>query len=109
MSLYTFRVFTNDQVGGCCLLAYAHVQTLTALWQHRNAQHCLCMARHGAPPPPTSITPINAGTNWPQVSYTSWFLDAFNYAMALKMNIVNLSIGAGPSCCLFALAEIAAV
>lgn len=30
-----------------------------------------------------------------QVSYTSWFLDAFNYAMALKMNIVNLSIGAG--------------
>jgi membrane-bound transcription factor site-1 protease len=28
-----------------------------------------------------------------QVSYTSWFLDAFNYAMATKMNIVNLSIG----------------
>jgi hypothetical protein len=29
-----------------------------------------------------------------QVSYTSWFLDAFNYAMATKMNVVNLSIGA---------------
>ena len=30
-----------------------------------------------------------------QVSFTSWFLDAFNYAMATKMHIVNLSIG-GP-------------
>ena len=30
-----------------------------------------------------------------QVSYTSWFLDAFNYAMATGMNVVNLSIG-GP-------------
>lgn len=30
-----------------------------------------------------------------QVSYTSWFMDAFNYAIITKMNIVNLSIG-GP-------------
>lgn len=30
-----------------------------------------------------------------QVSFTSWFLDAFNYAMATKMHIINLSIG-GP-------------
>lgn len=30
-----------------------------------------------------------------QVSFTSWFLDAFNYAVATKMHIVNLSIG-GP-------------
>ncbi|XP_075163692.1 membrane-bound transcription factor site-1 protease isoform X2 [Haematobia irritans] len=30
-----------------------------------------------------------------QVSYTSWFLDAFNYAMFRKINILNLSIG-GP-------------
>mmetsp|Transcript_40415 Transcript_40415/g.102302 ORF Transcript_40415/g.102302 Transcript_40415/m.102302 type:complete len:1225 (-) Transcript_40415:14-3688(-) len=30
-----------------------------------------------------------------QVSYTSWFLDAFNYAIATEMHIVNLSIG-GP-------------
>ena len=29
------------------------------------------------------------------MSYTSWFLDAFNYAIATGMNIVNLSIG-GP-------------
>ena len=29
------------------------------------------------------------------MSYTSWFLDAFNYAIATEMNIVNLSIG-GP-------------
>jgi membrane-bound transcription factor site-1 protease len=30
-----------------------------------------------------------------QVSFTSWFLDAFNYAIATKMDVVNLSIG-GP-------------
>lgn len=30
-----------------------------------------------------------------QVSYTSWFLDAFNYAIAAKLHVVNLSIG-GP-------------
>ncbi len=29
------------------------------------------------------------------MSYTSWFLDAFNYAIASGMNVVNLSIG-GP-------------
>ncbi|XP_035792617.1 membrane-bound transcription factor site-1 protease-like isoform X2 [Anopheles albimanus] len=30
-----------------------------------------------------------------QVSYTSWFLDAFNYAILRKINVLNLSIG-GP-------------
>eukprot|EP01084_Bolivina_argentea_P145010 254291_1 len=30
-----------------------------------------------------------------QMSYTSWFLDAFNYAIFRKMNLLNLSIG-GP-------------
>uniref|UniRef100_A0A8C4QCE9 Membrane-bound transcription factor site-1 protease n=1 Tax=Eptatretus burgeri TaxID=7764 RepID=A0A8C4QCE9_EPTBU len=30
-----------------------------------------------------------------QVSYTSWFLDAFNYAIQKKVNVLNLSIG-GP-------------
>ena len=30
-----------------------------------------------------------------QMSYTSWFLDAFNYAIHRKVHIVNLSIG-GP-------------
>ena len=30
-----------------------------------------------------------------QVSYTSWFLDAFNYAILARMQIINLSIG-GP-------------
>ena len=30
-----------------------------------------------------------------QMSYTSWFLDAFNYAIHSKVHIVNLSIG-GP-------------
>ena len=30
-----------------------------------------------------------------QISYTSWFLAAFNYAMATGMDVLNLSIG-GP-------------
>ncbi|KAG2499417.1 hypothetical protein HYH03_002364 [Edaphochlamys debaryana] len=30
-----------------------------------------------------------------QVSYTSWFLDAFNYAIMVKVHVINLSIG-GP-------------
>ncbi|KAM7276499.1 hypothetical protein ACFE04_018365 [Oxalis oulophora] len=30
-----------------------------------------------------------------QVSYTSWFLDAFNYAISTNMDVLNLSIG-GP-------------
>ena len=29
------------------------------------------------------------------MSFTSWFLDAFNYAIQTRMNILNLSIG-GP-------------
>jgi membrane-bound transcription factor site-1 protease len=29
------------------------------------------------------------------VSYTSWFLDAFNYAILKKIDVLNLSIG-GP-------------
>jgi hypothetical protein len=29
------------------------------------------------------------------VSYTSWFLDAFNYAIHTRVNVLNLSIG-GP-------------
>ena len=30
-----------------------------------------------------------------QVSYTSWFLDAFIYAIATEVNVINLPIG-GP-------------
>ena len=37
----------------------------------------------------------HAGALAVQVSYTSWFLDAFNYAIATEMHVVNLSIG-GP-------------
>ena len=29
------------------------------------------------------------------MSYTTWFLDAFNYALHTKMDVINLSIG-GP-------------
>ena len=38
---------------------------------------------------------VEAETNALQVSFTSWFLDAFNYAIATEMDVVNLSIG-GP-------------
>lgn len=34
-------------------------------------------------------------SNGVEVSFTSWFMDAFNYAIILKMDVVNLSIG-GP-------------
>ena len=30
-----------------------------------------------------------------QLSYTSWFLDAFNYAIHARIDVLNLSIG-GP-------------
>ncbi|VEL27251.1 unnamed protein product [Protopolystoma xenopodis] len=30
-----------------------------------------------------------------QISYTSWFLDAFNYAIARRLDVINLSNG-GP-------------
>ena len=44
--------------------------------------------------PNVSIHTFKVFTN-DQVSFTSWFLDAFNYAMATEIDIVNLSIG-GP-------------
>lgn len=44
--------------------------------------------------PKTEIYTFRVFTN-SQVSYTSWFLDAFNYAIATRVNIINLSIG-GP-------------
>ena len=44
---------------------------------------------------PNSVGQRPMHRSWVQVSYTSWFLDAFNYAMATGMNVVNLSIG-GP-------------
>lgn len=44
--------------------------------------------------PNVSIYTFRVFTN-DQVSFTSWFLDAFNYAMATDMDVLNLSIG-GP-------------
>ena len=44
--------------------------------------------------PNASINTFRVFTN-AQKSYTSWFLDSFNYAIFRKMNILNLSIG-GP-------------
>ncbi|KAI3674291.1 hypothetical protein L2E82_52439 [Cichorium intybus] len=44
--------------------------------------------------PDTEIYAFHVFTD-SQVSYTSWFLDAFNYAIATEMDVLNLSIG-GP-------------
>ena len=44
--------------------------------------------------PDVSLHTFRVFTN-DQVSFTSWFLDAFNYALATRMHVVNLSIG-GP-------------
>ena len=47
------------------------------------------------------MCPIAAASNgpstflWMQVSYTSWFLDAFNHAILDEVDVLNLSIG-GP-------------
>lgn len=38
---------------------------------------------------------LTTATALTQVSYTSWFLDAFNYAILKKVDVLNLSIG-GP-------------
>ncbi|GFS41015.1 SITE-1 protease [Actinidia rufa] len=52
------------------------------------ASECLGFA------PDTEIYAFRVFTD-AQVSYTSWFLDAFNYAIATNMDVLNLSIG-GP-------------
>ena len=45
-------------------------------------------------PPLTQLYTFKVFTD-DQVSYTSWFLDAFNYAMVVGVHVINLSIG-GP-------------
>lgn len=69
VELYTFRVFTNDQV---C---------------HESCHYCVAVLVRALQRKPTHTVS--------QVSYTSWFLDAFNYAIATRMHVINLSIG-GP-------------
>lgn len=53
-----------------------------------SAPACLGLA------PEVSLFTFRVFTN-DQVSFTSWFLDAFNYAIATEIDVVNLSIG-GP-------------
>jgi len=57
---------------------------------------CIASADAGCPglAPEADIFTFKVFTN-DQVSYTSWYLDAFNYAMAIKIHVLNLSIG-GP-------------
>lgn len=66
--LYIFRVFTNNQV----------ISSLLSVTL-----------------PSCRMTPSLIWIPSIQVSYTSWFLDAFNYAILKKINVLNLSIG-GP-------------
>jgi membrane-bound transcription factor site-1 protease len=42
---------------------------------------------------PKSLCCLLTNMTWQSVSYTSWFLDAFNYAIFSKIQILNLSIG----------------
>ena len=45
-----------------------------------------------------SFTVLGIHSNVLIVSYTSWFLDAFNYAIHRGIDVLNLSIG-GPDWC----------
>ena len=48
------------------------------------------------PPPCPLPSPLPSRlSSLRQVSYTSWFLDAFNYALYRKVHVLNLSVG-GP-------------
>lgn len=120
--LHTFRVFTNDQVGvgtisresstlGSRLQLRRGWQTpwsglLQVTWERAaGVQHAVLaqpgwQGIHRAPFARMECCLSCPAMYTLQVSYTSWFLDAFNYAMATKMNIVNLSIGASMHACM---------
>jgi membrane-bound transcription factor site-1 protease len=63
--LYVFRVFTNNQV-----------------WPRRRVEDDRKLSTRARSP----LVPS-------QISYTSWFMDAFNYAMHIGIDVLNLSIG----------------
>ena len=75
VELYTFKVFTDDQVGSQGLPSPPSPNT---------------PCRYRSPPPSPFFLPTSL-----QISFTSWFLDAFNYALVVKVHVINLSIG-GP-------------
>lgn len=83
--IHAFRVFTNDQVRAwfhahCIRLVDSVCPKQTGIYRERKCIH----------------TVHTHAYQWlVQVSYTSWFLDAFNYAIATNMDVLNLSIG-GP-------------
>lgn len=79
--IYTFRVFTNDQVCTVCISPAVNLSTSFP------AEY------DGQPNQQGAQSDCKLGPL--QVSFTSWFLDAFNYAIATEMDVVNLSIG-GP-------------
>lgn len=108
VELYTFRVFTNDQVSilhcialwnqSCvAIIAPAHLPRMTCIAAHVNQGGCQtgCLAAKLESAKMNCTLIGNFDDTVLQVSYTSWFLDAFNYAIGTEMNVVNLSIG-GP-------------
>lgn len=104
--IYTFRVFTNAQarhVGRetltlCC--APLHSLPLptadrTCMRTHPPAASWPLHSQLLGQPSLNSTRPLLSPLPRSQVSYTSWFLDAFNYAIARGVHVLNLSIG-GP-------------
>lgn len=79
--LHIFRVFTNNQVPQA---QYILAWCLNASTYKEIKQQIL-----------TQIKPNICALSTFKVSYTSWFLDAFNYAILKKIDVLNLSIG-GP-------------
>ena len=74
----------------------SHVQF--ELIRDRPCMQNINMSIHAAPvplAPSSALLSLRRPPLVTQVSFTSWFLDAFNYALAIKVHVINLSIG-GP-------------
>lgn len=96
--IFTFRVFTNAQarrrrgwVDWRCALRL--LRGLSWNLFGRSALHRVLVASRHPRKSHSPLIPFRGKRL--QVSYTSWFLDAFNYAIARGMHVLNLSIG-GP-------------
>ena len=94
VELYTFKVFTDDQAG---MGSFTHAVRVSI--RDRPCMQNINMSIHAAPVPLALSSALLSSLRRPplvtQVSFTSWFLDAFNYALAIKVHVINLSIG-GP-------------
>ena len=73
-----------------------HCPPICASLSAANASHRSLLFARSCPgfAPEAELFTFRVFTN-AQLSYTSWFLDAFNYAIARRVHVINLSIG-GP-------------